>query len=80
MIDGAPQVNHLAIQLHLHFAGCRHHLPEAAHALHPLPGWTACLAREDEDSPCPKLAASLVYQLPFRGDRIDRRKGTGAVT
>src|SRR5215217_6881088 len=53
MIDGTPQVAHLAIHLHVHLVEMPPPLAEAAHAAHPLPTDVACEQRAEPVPPVP---------------------------
>ena len=60
MIDGAPEVNHLAIQLHVHFVEMPTPVAEALHMGNPAP---ANVAREHRAEPVPPHSHRLMTQM-----------------
>src|SRR4051794_36160750 len=60
MIDGTPQVAHLAVHLHVHLVEVPAPLPEPTHAAHPLPADFTCKQRAE---PVPPVAYCLMADI-----------------
>src|SRR4051794_31085220 len=60
VIDGSPQVAHLAVHLHVHLIKVPAPLAEATHAAHPLPADVAC---EQRTEPVPPVSYSLMADV-----------------
>src|SRR5947209_11943079 len=60
VIDGTPQVTHLAVHLHVHLVQVPAPLPEPAHAAHPLP---ANVARKQRAEPVPPVPYRLMTDV-----------------
>jgi hypothetical protein len=60
VIDGALQVAHLAVHLHVHLIKVPAPLAEPAHAAHPLPANVTCKQRTE---PVPVVAHCLMAEI-----------------
>jgi len=60
VIDGAPEVDHLAIELHVHLVEVPLPLPEVPHPVHPL---TPDVRGEKWPEPVPPMAHGLVADV-----------------
>jgi hypothetical protein len=60
VIDGTPQVAHLAVHLHVHLVQVPAPLAKATHAAHPLP---PDIGREQRTEPVPPVAHGLVTDV-----------------
>ena len=60
LVDGAPQVDHLAVQLHVHLVEMPAPLFETAHRTHPL---AADVASEQQTEPVPPHPHRLVADV-----------------
>src|SRR4051795_10164945 len=60
VIDGTPEVAHLAVHLHVHLIEVPAPLPEPTHAAHPLPANVTCKQRAE---PVPPVAHCLMADV-----------------
>src|SRR6478735_451191 len=60
LVDCSPQVDHLAVQLHVHLVEMPAPLAKASHPAHPLP---ANVGREQWPKPVPPVAHGLVADV-----------------